>query len=194
MATMRLATLSFLIIALAMKPLLITCKDVNDAVVVVDYEGNPILSNKSYYIRPLSFISGGIGLEYNSHSQYYIALQGSEIDPGLPVSFSPKLNISGVVHESSNLLIRFHVFKDDKSNQWKVNEKAEKRGEYLLSAGRKTVKDDWFQIVKSSKGAYKIMYCPGQSCKSVGVSDQRRLAITDHIALNVNFLLHENKK
>ncbi|KAM7278629.1 hypothetical protein ACFE04_005763 [Oxalis oulophora] len=153
MTTMRLAALSFLLIALTMKPLLITCKDVNNAVV------------------------------------------RNEIARGIPVSFSPKLNSSGVVHESANLLIRFHVFDDDKSNQWRVNKKADKNGDYLLSAGVKAVKDDWFQIVKSGKRtSYKIMYCPGQSCKPVSLTDGSRLAVNDHVAVEVSFRLRKKTK
>ncbi|KAM7277707.1 hypothetical protein ACFE04_004841 [Oxalis oulophora] len=178
MAIMRLVPyLLFLLIALTLKPLLVTCTNAP----VLDNEGNPLLSNNSYRIHPASFsYHGEIAIQYINDTAY-IAQHESILRRGFPVSFIPKENINntGIIYYFSNVRIQFM-----NSNQWKVAEKEEKTGKYFLIPGEPKAKGDWFQIVNASGSSYKITYCHKQSCPSVGPEQdyehKRRLVLGDY--------------
>ncbi|KAM7280725.1 hypothetical protein ACFE04_007859 [Oxalis oulophora] len=161
-----------------MKPFLITCNNN----VVLDSNGYPLLSTNSYTMSSGLLIAGGIGLRGNH------IVQKAEAHHGSDAYFIPNLNNSGVVHESSNILIKFVGYGDIKPKIWQVNTKDEKTGNYYLTVGEHKLKDQWFQIMKSDdtqNHSYKIMYCNEQICNHVGL-DRVRLVVSD-MPLTIQF-------
>ncbi|KAM7264588.1 hypothetical protein ACFE04_002271 [Oxalis oulophora] len=168
-------------------PLLISCKE---NTIIVDLQGKPLLSNNSYYYikPPKPSLLGGLSIGEGS----YIVENRLEIEKGIPVRFiNRKLGVSngaGVVNESTNLIIQFHI-SDDKQYQWNVvgmkDRLTRKYTLYVGDEGTKEVKDGWFQIMKSKNGqySYNIMYCLiGKSCKPVGIflfNNDRFLVLND---------------
>ncbi|KAM7278084.1 hypothetical protein ACFE04_005218 [Oxalis oulophora] len=175
-----------------MNCLLITCKDT----AVLDVLGKPLLTTNSYYLKTVFLdlvTSPRIDLTSDGHIIERLKSGGARI----PVGLIPK--VTGIVNESSSLLIQFNNHFNVKSYQWKVDNKDEKTGNYYLSVdmGGKKGKDNvWFQIVKSNerKYSYNIMCCLGKTCYPVSVyivNGEHRLAVNDrenHIPLNFEFV------
>ncbi|KAM7280307.1 hypothetical protein ACFE04_007441 [Oxalis oulophora] len=179
MAITRFTSLLFLLIALTINPLLISCK----YNAVVDVHGKPLLSKNTYYINPpKSIYLGGV----SPGDRGRIVQLHTTSDVGVPVGFTPKpgKNINGVINESSNLIIQFH-HEDGSKSQWKlIDEKEKETGNYYLSMFEGTTNGS-FQIVKSkNKYSYNIIYCLGKSCKPVELFDynhDRFLVLNDKV-------------
>ncbi|XP_027093947.1 miraculin [Coffea arabica] len=167
---------------------------------VLDIGGKEIRAGVEYYILPVMRGFGG-GVTFgrstgNESCPLGVVQEGSEVEPGRPVTFTPVNPKKGVVRVSTDLNIKFaEAFTICiQSNVWKLDFDQE-IGQYFIvtngvegNPGRETV-DNWFKIEKYNDRDYKLVFCPTVCntcrviCKDVGIfidqDETRRLALSD---------------
>ncbi|GAA0157652.1 protease inhibitor [Lithospermum erythrorhizon] len=195
MKTSHLFPISFLILFLSSPPsLLISTAEQPDP--VVDITGNQLRTGISYYILPVfrgrgGGVTLGRGLS-NDTCPLDVVQDQYELNPGLPLKFTPVNPKKGVIRVSTDLNIRFDAATTCvQSTVWRILESSP--GQYVISSngvegnpGIQTI-SNWFKIEKDDKD-YKLLYCPTVCnyckviCRDVGIfikDGVRRLALSD---------------
>ncbi|KAJ4713694.1 Trypsin inhibitor [Melia azedarach] len=188
--------LSFVLIALATKPLLVRSAP------LIDIQGNEVESTLDYYIMPSIWGPPGGGLYLvpgrNRSCPLDVGRERFDLQRGLRIRFSP-VDSSTTVDESTDLNIRF-VKADTSCNDatvWKVDNYDDSRGKWYITTGGEEGNPgartllNWFKFEKteSRPGTYKIVHCPSvcdscvNLCNDVGVdledNDRRLVLKTD---------------
>ncbi|KAK6921317.1 Proteinase inhibitor I3, Kunitz legume [Dillenia turbinata] len=164
---------------------------------VLDTNENIIQAGTDYYILPvLRGKGGGVTLAgvRNETCPLYVVQEQLEASIGLPLTFTPVNPREGVVHDSTDLNIKFSAATICvQSTVWKLEDYDEATGQRFVGSGgvegnpgRETI-SNWFKIEKYDDD-YKLVFCPSVCdecrviCGDVGIyieDEIRRLALSD---------------
>ncbi|KAM7482858.1 hypothetical protein LguiB_007441 [Lonicera macranthoides] len=168
---------------------------------VLDTAGNQLRPGTNYYILPAVRGRGGgltLASTRNETCPLDVVQAQTEVDNGLPVTFSP-FNGDNVVRVSTEQNIKFSAATVcTQSTVWRLEnvegERVVTTGGVVGNPGRETL-SNWFNIEKDGDD-YKFVYCPGvcdicrPACGNIGVvveNGRRRLVSLSEVPLKVVF-------
>ncbi|KAK2642909.1 hypothetical protein Ddye_024672 [Dipteronia dyeriana] len=160
------------------EPLVVTADAAPD--VVLDIARQKLHTGTNYYILPVIRGRGG-GLTLASTGKETCPLdvvqERSEVEIGLPLTFSPVNITKGVIRLSTDQNIKFSASTICvQSTVWKLDSHDDSLGQWFVTTGgvegnpgRETT-SNWFKIEKFDDD-YKLVFCPSvcDICRDIGI-------------------------
>ncbi|KAJ4699508.1 Kunitz trypsin inhibitor [Melia azedarach] len=163
---------------------------------VVDFHGEPLRTDTSYYIVSAIIGAGGGGLNLaagrNKTCPLDVIQERSDLKEGRPLTFSPANSNDHLVYCSTDLNIQFTTspLTCNEPSVWRVDNYDESTGKWYISTngvkgnpGAQTLRN-WFKFEKIGEESmfYRIVYCPTvcESCVHL-CSDVSRYSSEDGV-------------
>ncbi|KAJ1425215.1 Proteinase inhibitor I3, Kunitz legume [Sesbania bispinosa] len=134
---------------------------------VLDKNGEPLQSDKEYYIRPGITDNGGrfTLINRNRSCPLFVGLENTDLPEGLPVKFTPFAGKQ--VKVNRDLKVEFTASTTCvQSTEWRLGENDTRIGRRLVITGRGSY-GNYFRIVEIQfAGIYNIEWCPTDVCNT----------------------------